>query len=123
MPASSPSHGRNDQPVVDGDDAGRRPRRVLGGGPLRERVHGPLQNDRAVVRLDRHALGVDVGAPLERLLDAVADVRRRDRRLDDDPVGYALDAVQCAIAFSAASRWYCHGTVPLSVTHPSRTVT
>ena len=84
-------------PVVHPGDARRRP-----GGALRLLTLGPgahraLEDDRAALRLDRDAVGVDLRAAPERLLDLALDLgggRRRSLHLNQ--VGHPLDPDQPA---------------------------
>src|SRR5690606_25986188 len=82
--------------VVDPGDAWRRPRGTFGLATCGPGAHRTSKDDRAAFRFDRDAVGVDLRAPPERLLDLALDIRGRNPRLELDAVGDALDASQPA---------------------------
>src|SRR5439155_18532321 len=78
------------KPVLDLDNAGRRPGRsfgllVFGPGP-----HSAVEDDHAVIGFDFDAIGVDLGAAPERLFDPALDLARRRARLHADQVADPL---------------------------------
>ena len=75
------------------------------------------------IRLHGDVIGVDLGAPLQRLLNLSLDVSRVDRRPHADEVMTPFAPLMLRTAVSAIRRWKSQSTSPSSVIQLFRTVT
>jgi hypothetical protein len=87
----------HDDPVFHIGDARRRPRHALGLLPFDPRSYGSFEDNLAAARFDGDAVGVDLGAMPECILDLSLDsldVGRLDARSQLDLVADAFDALE-----------------------------
>ena len=81
--AASPL-GANNNAIFHFGDARRRPGHALGLPPFGPRPHGAFEDNLATIRFDDNAVGVDLGAAAERLLNLSLEFGRLNARFQLD---------------------------------------